>query len=164
MQFNNNGTLQNINVKLLRALMARTVNLIRRDIPSRNIEVDYKVLEHSLENTENFAKVFGITSLDSPSNVNANYPYTLLDVAEKLGYDYWYGANKLIDLLCEQSGFDMKESDNPYHFKLKTGKGKSSFVRKYSVAAAELLKSVRDGEGYKRADGCPIEEHTKLLM
>ena len=41
MAFGNNGTLQNINVKLLRALMAKTVNLIRRDVPSTNFEVDY---------------------------------------------------------------------------------------------------------------------------
>lgn len=162
--FGNNGTLQNINVKLLRALMARTVNLIRRDIPSRNVEVDYKVLEHSLENTDNFAKVFGITSLDNPSNVNANYPYTLQDVAEKLGYNYWNGASKLIDLLFIQTGFDMKESDNAYHFKLKTGKAKRSFTRKYSTAALELLKSVQNGEAYQLAEGCPISLNTVPLM
>ena len=162
--FGNNGTLQNINVKLLRALMARTVNLIRRDIPSSNVEVDYKVLEHSLENADNFAKVFGITSLDNPSNVNANYPYTLQDVAEKLGYNYWNGASKLIDLLFIQTGFDMKESDNAYHFKLKTGKAKSSFARKYSTAAFELLRSVQNGEAYQLADGCPITKNTDPLM
>lgn len=158
--FGNNGALQNINVKLLRALMARTVNLIRRDIPSKNVEVDYRMLEHSLENTENFAKVFGITSLDSPINVNANYPYTLTDVAEKLGYDYWKGAFKIIELLKELSSFDMKESDNAYHFKLKTGKAKNSFVRKYSLAAVELLERVRDGKEYKLANGCPSAAQT----
>jgi hypothetical protein len=156
--FGSNGTLDKINIKLLRALMARTVNLIRRDIPSKSVEIDFKVLEHSIENSENFAKVFGITSLDNPSSVNANYPYTLQDVAEKLGYDYWHGAHKLIEALDSESGFDMKESDNLYHFKMKTGRGKSSFTRKYSDAAVALLGKVQKGEPYKLAEGCPTNK------
>ncbi len=150
--FGNNGALEKINVKLLRSLMARTVNLIRRDIPNKNVEVDFKVLEHSIENSENFAKILGITSLDNPPNVNANYPYTLGDVAEKLGYDYWHGAHKLIEALRDESGFDMKESDNLYHFKLKTGK--HSFTRKYSDAAVSILTHVQSGEEYELANGC----------
>ncbi|BCT32588.1 SIR2 family protein [Pseudomonas protegens] len=152
--FGNNGTLEQINVKLLRALMARAFNLVRRDTLSKHVEVNFSMLEHAVENDENFAKILGITSLDGPASVNANYPYTLQMVAEKLGFTSWNGAHKLIELLEQMTGFDMKNSDNPYHFKLKTGKSESSFTRKYSEAAVALLGKVQSGDSFKLAQGC----------
>lgn len=152
--FGNNGALEQINVKLLRALMARAFNLVRRDSLSKQIEVNFSMLEHAVESDENFAKILGITSVDGPASVNANYPYTLQLVAEKLGFTTWNSAHKLIETLEEMSGFDMKNSDNPYHFKLKTGKSDSSFTRKYSEAAVSLLEKVRSGENFKLAPGC----------
>lgn len=152
--FGNNGAIDKINVKLLRALMARTINLVRRDIPTKRIEVNFQTLEHAVESDDNFAKILGITTLDGAANINAQYPYTLQLVAEKLGYPGWHRANKLIELLHNTTGFDMKESDNPYHFKLKTGKGENSFTRKYSDAAVTLLNKLRNGENFKLAEGC----------
>jgi len=147
--FGNNGTLEQINVKLLRALMARAFNLVRRDTLTKQVEVNFSMLEHAVESDENFAKILGITSLDGPASVNANYPYTLQMVAEKLGFTSWNGAHKLIEALEDMTGFDMKNSDNPYHFKLKTGKSDSSFTRKYSEAAVTLLGKVQSGENFK---------------
>ncbi len=152
--FGNNGAIDKINVKLLRALMARTINLVRRDIPTKRIEVNFQTLEHAVDSDENFAKILGITTLDGAANINAQYPYTLQLVAEKLGYPTWHKANKLIELLCETTGFDMKESDNPYHFKLKTGKGDNSFTRKYSDATVTVLDKLRKGEPFKLSEGC----------
>ncbi|WP_122709930.1 SIR2 family protein [Pseudomonas viridiflava] len=152
--FGNNGTLEQINVKLLRALMARAFNLVRRDTLAKQVEVNFSMLEHAVESDENFAKILGITSLDGPASVNANYPYTLQLVAEKLGFNSWNGAHKLIETLEQMTGFDMKNSDNPYHFKLKTGKSASSFTRKYSEAAVILLGRVQSGESFKLAPGC----------
>lgn len=152
--FGNNGALEQINVKLLRALMARAFNLVRRDTLAKEVEVNFSMLEHAVESDENFAKILGITSLDGPASVNANYPYTLQLVAEKLGFSSWNGAHKLIEILEQMTGFDMKNSDNPYHFKLKTGKSASSFTRKYSEAAVILLGKVQSGESFKLAPGC----------
>ncbi|AZE00995.1 SIR2 family protein [Pseudomonas chlororaphis] len=152
--FGSNGALEQINVKLLRALMARTFNLVRRDALAKQVEVDFSMLENAVESDESFAKILGITSLNGPASVNANYPYTLQLVAEKLGYGSWNGAHKLIERLEEITGFDMKESDNPYHFKLKTGKSLNSFTRKYSESAVILLGKVRAGETIKLAAGC----------
>lgn len=134
--------------------MARAFNLVRRDTLSKHVEVNFSMLEHAVENDENFAKILGITSLDGPASVNANYPYTLQMVAEKLGFTSWNGAHKLIELLEQMTGFDMKNSDNPYHFKLKTGKSESSFTRKYSEAAVALLEKVQSGKSFKLAQGC----------
>ncbi|NWB48438.1 SIR2 family protein [Pseudomonas gingeri] len=154
--FGNNGALEQINVKLLRALMARAFNLVRRDTLVKQVEVNFSMLEHAVESDENFAKILGITSLDGPASVNANYPYTLQLVAEKLGFNSWNGAHKLIEALEQMTGFDMKNSDNPYHFKLKTGKSESSFTRKYSEAAVILLGKVQSGESFKLAPSCSV--------
>lgn len=55
--FGNNGTLEQINVKLLRALMARAFNLVRRDTLAKEVEVNFSMLEHAVESDENFAKI-----------------------------------------------------------------------------------------------------------
>lgn len=155
--FGSNGSLAKVDLKALRSLMARTVHLIRTDIPTKNVEVNYQTLEHAVESGESFATLFGITSLDSPANVNAKYPYTPQMLGEKLGYKGWNNANKLISLVAEKTGFDMRESDNPYHFKLKTGKSANSFTRKYSDVALHLLQKVQTGDNYTLIPGYAAE-------
>lgn len=147
--FRTDGTIEKINMKLLRTVMARTVDLIRRDAPRKSVEVDFQTLEHAVENGATFAKLFGITSLDDPSMVNARYPYTLTAVAKNLGFTNWNPAHALIQKIKDDCGFDMKESDNSYHFKLKTGMAETNVVHKYSDAAVDLLKKVISGEPYQ---------------
>lgn len=157
--FGRNGSLAKVDLKALRSLMARTVNLIRTDIPTKNVEVNYKTLEHAVESGESFATLFGITSLDNPANVNAKYPYTPQMLGESLGYKGWNDANKLIAIVAEKLGFDMRESDNPYHFKLKTGRNATSFTRKYSDLALHLLEKVQKGENYTLAPGYEVKSN-----
>jgi len=152
--FGSNGSLSKVDLKALRSLMARTVNLIRSDIPTKNVEVNYQTLEHAVESGEAFATLFGITSLDSPENVNARYPYTPQMLGEKLGFTSWNGVNKLIAVITENHGFDIRTTDNPYHFKLKTGKAANSFTRKYSDLALDLLSKVQKGENYTLSANC----------
>lgn len=47
--FGANKALGNVNPKLLRALLARTYELVRSDIPKNPIQVDYTVLSNVLE-------------------------------------------------------------------------------------------------------------------
>ncbi|MBR7793347.1 SIR2 family protein [Undibacterium sp. FT147W] len=147
--FKGDGNLEHVNLKLLRSLMARSVNLIRSDVPHKNVEIDFASLEHSLENGENFAKLFGVTHLDDPSKVNLSYPYTLSSVAEQLGFNYWSKAQDLIQIVTETKGFNIKSNDNKYHVALKTGRATDSFTHKYSQATVDLLKKVVDGTDYE---------------
>ena len=71
--FGAQGDLEKVNTKLLRSLMARAVDLIRSDIPKKHIEIDFKTLEHAVHSGESFAKLFGVTSLSDPSQVNLSY-------------------------------------------------------------------------------------------
>lgn len=143
------GSLDRVNTKLLRALMARSFDLIRTDAPKKSAEIDFQTLEHALESGETFAKLFGVTAISDPSQVNLNYPYTLTGVAEQLGYGYWSKAQDLINTVERTHGFAMKESDNAYHISMRTGTKASSKTNKYSQKAVDLLKRVRDGEPVK---------------
>ncbi|MEA9773459.1 SIR2 family protein [Xanthomonas campestris pv. raphani] len=143
------GNLEKVDTKLLRALMARAVGLIRSDAPKRTVEIDFQTLEHAVESGDSFAKLFGLTTISDPSQVNLNYLYTLTGVAEQLGYSYWSKANDLIKELKKQTGFDMKGADNVYHICMRTGNAAASKTNKYSQKAVDLLKKLRDGEKYR---------------
>ena len=121
---------------------------MRSDIPKKHVEIDFKTLEHAVNTGENFAKLFGVTTISDPSQVNLNYKYTLTQVANELGYDYWNPANELITIIKDQTGFDLKASDNVYHIKMRTGKAEGSVTNKYSEACVDLLRAVKEGKKY----------------
>ncbi len=147
--FSVNSEIQKINPKLLRALLARTYELVRTDIPRKTVEVDYDTLEHAVNNDGELASIYGISTFDNPAAVNAVYPYTLTKVGEKLGYETWHKAHQLIEKVKEEKDFDLKSSDNKYHIGIKSGD--SLQTRKYSEATVELLKKVRNNEDYEIA-------------
>ena len=80
--------------------------------------------------------------------MNLDYRYVLSEVAKILGYRGWNDAQKLIDVLKDQSGFDMKASDNKYHVEFKFGP-KSQGRHKYTEAAVELLRRIQNGQEYE---------------
>jgi hypothetical protein len=145
--FGTEGAIDKVNPKLLRALMARTYKLVRHDIPKKTIEVDYELLERAIQEEAGLAKIYGITTLNDPSAINAHFPYSLTQVAEELGYDHWHPANELIKQVEEETGVNIKESDNRYHAAIKVGK--VSKTHKYSTAAVDLLQKVDNEEDYE---------------
>lgn len=142
------GTMEKVDLKALRALAHRMLNLIRTDIPTKNVQVNYESLEHAISNEEAFGNLFGVTNLGDPAAANANHPYTSTMFAKELGFDHWTATNKLISRVKVETGFDMKASDNLYHVHIKVGQAEASKARKYSDAAVALLKRVRDGKPY----------------
>jgi len=142
------GTMEKVNLKALRSLAHRMVNLIRTDIPTKNVKVNYESLEHAISNEEAFGKLFGITNLGDPASANANHPYTSAMLAKELGYEHWTETNKLIAKIRTDKDFDMKSFDNIYHVNIKIGQAAASRTRKYSDAAVALLKLVRDNQSY----------------
>lgn len=144
-----NEGMENVNPKVLRALMARTYDLVRYDIPKLKVQCDFQTLEKTVSDNETLPKLLGITGLNNPTMLNATYPYTLTAVAEKLGYKTWHGAEKLIANIQSQKDIDIKASDNQYHIKIRTGKGEKSESNKYSEACIELLEKVKHNEPYE---------------
>ena len=140
------SALTSINPKLLRALAARTMKLIRHDIPSGSVSVDYDVLERVADDGTELPKLLGITDVDNP---NKSHPYTLTQVAQRMGLGNWQASNKLLNKIKEETGTDLRSFDNRYHCKIKTGIKEKSAARKWSHEAVDLLGKVSRGEEYE---------------
>lgn len=140
------SALTSVNPKLVRALAARTMKLIRHDIPSGSVEVDYDVLERVSNNEDELPKLLGIAATSNP---NQTHPLAISQVAARLGFTHWSGANKLVKQIIEEKGVDLRSTDNSYHCQLKTGPGKNSKVRKWSLRSVDLLQRVMDGNDYE---------------
>lgn len=145
--FGSSDEIQAVSPKILRALLARTYSLVRHDIPKRTIEVNYQTLEHAVSEDGELAKLYGITTLDNPSAINAMYPFSLTLVGEELGFDSWHYANQLIARIEKDKGVNIKVSDNKYHVAIMAGKVMQT--HKYSQAAIDLLSSVMNGDDYQ---------------
>lgn len=147
------GNLEKINTKLLRALMARSVELVRSDIPKKHVEINFEQLEHAVESGENFAKLFGVTSLADPSKVNLDYKYAATGVGLQLGYDTWHEVRKIINQIKDKTGFDITATDNKYHIALKLGHKSPQLTHRYTDAAVDLFKRFVAGEEYELDTG-----------
>jgi hypothetical protein len=145
--FSANESLENVNPKVLRALLARTYDLVRHDIPRMGVQVDFATLEQAVASDGSLPKLLGITGLGEADMFNAAYPYTLTAVAKKLGFKTWHHADQLNEKISQQKKVNVKASDNQYHIKVKAG-DKSEF-NKYSEAFVELLRKVMSGQQYE---------------
>lgn len=138
--------LTSINPKLVRALAARTMKLIRHDIPSGNVVVNYDTLERVANEQEHLPTLLGITITDNP---NKSHPYTLTQIAKIMDLKNWHRVNDLINKIKEEKGIDLRSSDNKYHCKIKTGTKSTSAARKWSNEAIDLFKLVGSNTSYE---------------
>lgn len=144
-----NASLENVSPRVLRALLARTYDLVRHDIPRMGVQVDFATLEQAVMSDGSLPKLLGITGLGDADMFNAAYPYTLTAVAKKLGFKTWHHADQLNDKIIQQKKINIKTSDNQYHIKVKAG-DKSEF-NKYSEAFVDLLRKVMSDQAYEVA-------------
>jgi hypothetical protein len=159
--FSSGAPLEKVNIKLLRSLLARTVDLVRKDVPARRVEIDFQTLDHKLGSKEGVATLLGIASIGDASKVNIQYPYTISEVADQLGFKHWDKVRQTTSWIKTQTGFDIFESDNTYHITMRTGKGAKSKTNKYSQAFVDLLLKVNKGESYVLAADCKVEKSNK---
>lgn len=136
--------LKQVNPALLRTLAARLMKLTRKDIPGGTVEVDYATLEKVMQDDTQLPKMLGLTFADTD---NKTHPFTLSHVADELGVKGWNALNPVIRRVKDETGIDLRASDNKYHERIKTGK--KSYVRKWSHDAVQLFRDVLDGKAYK---------------
>lgn len=141
--------LKHVNPALLRSLAARLMKLARKDIPGGTIEVDYGTLEKYAHDDQSLPKMLGLTLADTD---NKTHPFTLSQVADELHLPGWQYVQPLIKQIKEQTGVNLRASDNRYHERIKTGKSASSAVRKWSHEAVDIFKAVLDGKEYAVKD------------
>jgi hypothetical protein len=82
-----------VNLKVLRHLASRVVDLVRHDVAKNNVELDYQKIEHLTDDKGALGMLLGISNISNP---NVGFPYLLSQVAKKLGYDYWGSLSGLI--------------------------------------------------------------------
>lgn len=136
--------LKHVNPKVLRAVLARTYNFVRSDVPSRTVEVNWEMLTKAAEDDNGIGKLFGVTTLNDPAALNAAFPYSLTEVAEKLGAKHWTYANQLLDRVKAERQIDIKTSDNQYHVAMKASK--KAVAHRYSDECVALLRAVENGK------------------
>lgn len=79
--------------------------------------------------------------------VNVQFPYSLTQVAGKLGYKSWHPANELLSQIIREKEINIKSSDNQYHVAIKAGAVLQT--RKYSQNLIDLLELVKDSSDYE---------------
>jgi hypothetical protein len=136
--------LTSVNPKLVRALAARMMKLIRHDIPSGSVEVNYDVLEKVANEQDHLPNLLGITSTNNP---NLSHPLTITQVAHQMGLANWQATSPLFTKILEDKGVNLRATDNRYHCRIKTGN--SSATRKWSQQAVDLLLKVHNDGDYK---------------
>lgn len=144
--FSANPIMNDVNPRVLRALIARSYELVRHDIPKAKVQADFQMLNSSVENSTSFAKLFGIASIKDYSAASAHYKHSATQLGQALGGKTWHVTNKLIDKLKDDTGWDMKSCDNIYHRKELVNK---TPFHKYSDEAVDLLSKVRDGQVFE---------------
>ncbi|SER49117.1 MULTISPECIES: SIR2 family NAD-dependent protein deacylase [Pseudomonas] len=145
--FGAHGALNNVDPRLLRALLARTYELVRSDIPRNPVQVDYKVLANVTEEKGALAKLYGISDSSDGLAFNLNYPYTLTAIGQALGYNFWHKCDRMLKLIKDETGVDLKSFDNKYHCAIMNGDEVQT--HRYSECFKELLEKVRSGEDFR---------------
>jgi hypothetical protein len=143
--FSANPNLNNVNPRVLRALLARSYNLVRHDIPKSTVQADFKMLTDAVEDSASFAKLFGIANVSDYSAPAALHPYSPSQLGRKLGFNSWHKANKLIERVSDETGINIKSWDNKYH---RAERVNRQTFHKYSDEAVSLLRLVKRGQPY----------------
>lgn len=143
--FKSPETLNSIPPSIMRAILARSYELVRSDIPRTQLDVDFDFLERKLDNQDEFAQLFGITTINDASVITAKFPYSITELGKKLGGNGWHAADKLMKIVKEDTGVDLKAGDTKFHHMMKVN---SSEFHKYSDDALDLLRKVQ------AADAC----------
>ncbi|UTS81934.1 SIR2 family protein [Phaeobacter piscinae] len=146
--FKSPETLNSVPASMMRAILARSYELVRTDAPRKTLEVDYDFLERKLDNSTEFAKLFGITTVSEASVTTANYRFSATELGQALGGKSWHPAVKIMNQIKDETGFDMKANDNKFHRQQRVNK---SLFHQYSDEALELLQKVQTN-GYCDAE------------
>lgn len=145
--FGEGGSIEGVNLKLLRSVMANTYDVIATEAPKKEVEINYNTLKNAAESEDAVGTMFGVTLLENPPDLNIYYRYRTKDVASELGLSHFNYVVQLIEELEEETGTDIRESNNQYHIDIAFNSENPN--HRYSDSAVELLRKVQNGEDYQ---------------
>jgi hypothetical protein len=130
--------------------MNNVYDMVVTDAPRRDVEVNYQVLEERVESETNTATIFGVVPPDESENAVLNpvfnHPYRPSDLANELGFDHYQPLNDTLDELADESGIDIRRSNNTYHVAFFS---RPTPVRQYSEDALQLLEQYLEDGTYE---------------
>ncbi|SIS14562.1 SIR2 family protein [Natronorubrum thiooxidans] len=142
--FGSGGSIEGVNLKLLRTVMANTYDIIAEKAPRKEVNINYESLKTAADSEDNFATVFGVSMMDDPPDANVLYRYRLTDISNELGYDTWHPMDDNIEKIEQETGIDIRDFNNRYHMDIAFH---SDYPQhRYSEAGLRLLKKVENGE------------------
>ena len=144
--FSSPETLHSVPVRFMRAILARSYELVRKDIHRKPLNVNFEFLQSKLDNSDEFAELFGITTIAEGSISSAIYKYSITELGKKLGGNTWHPADKLFKIIKRDTGQDLKTFDSKFHSKQRLNR---STWHLYSDEALHLLIKV---QGNNRCD------------
>lgn len=144
--FAEGGSIEGVNLKLLRSVVANTYDIVKEKAPQKDVSIKYDSLQRAASSEESLGTVFGVSNLEDPPDMNLFYRYNLTDVANELGYGHWKKANDLIKKINKEKGMNIKDSDNKYHVDIDANRDYET--HRYSDDAVDLLERVDNNEEY----------------
>lgn len=96
-------------------------------------------------NIEGKNTFINLSVIKEPEQLLAEYPYRISDIANKIGDDHWYRANKLITEIEQKSGIEIKGTNNSYHIDV----GVNGNNHRYSNELLIILKQYINGDQIK---------------
>lgn len=135
---------KHVDVKLLRALASNVYDVVKSKSAKADLAVNIATL-NGMSDSGALLNVLGFGFVENPNMLTELFPHFLTDVAAKLGYSKWHGADRLIKQVLSEKGIDIRGSNNEYHQNF----GKDTAPqRRYSEKTVELLKKVKRREAY----------------
>ncbi|MET3694425.1 SIR2 family NAD-dependent protein deacylase [Methylobacterium goesingense] len=145
-----NPSLNDVNPRVLRALIARSYELVRHDIPKMKVEADFKMLNNAVGSSDEFAKLFGIANISKYTAASATHPFSATEVGKILGGKQWHMTNQMADKLAQITGKkSIRLYDNRYHISEMLN---TSVTHRYSQEAIDLLVKVKNGLPFEFAE------------
>lgn len=136
--FTSEEPMEKIDVKMLRNLTNRIVEVSRTNDPKLRMEFDFKILHHLVDNPKDIAKVYGVAALDNPALVNLTHPHLPAEAAEAIRPGMsWNKLYKYVDQVEKATGYAIRSRDTKLHVNIKP-------TRRYSQLFIDLMKEYID--------------------
>lgn len=130
--------LEKIDVKLLRNLSNRIVEVSRTNDPKIRMEFDFKMLQHLVDNPKELAKVYGVAALDDPAMVNLTHPYLPAEAANAIRPGMsWNKLYGYVNKVEAQTGYAIRAQDTKLHVNIRP-------TRRYSQLFVDIMKDFID--------------------
>lgn len=127
-----------VDVKALRHLAAKVIDLVRHDAPNHELNISYNNIHNLPDSSEELLNVLGLADNNNP---NLDFPYTITEIARMHGLERWQHLYKFIPQFIEEIGFDYRTYDNEYYCHIRTG-ARGNGVKKYSQKFVEVVTRV----------------------